>query len=276
MTQKNTKLTPALMRKSYLNWMMYNLSLYQPETMQAPALVKMFGDIREDLYPGDAEKQKDLMNRHLPFFNTEPFLGCIIPGIVLGMEAEKAAGEDVPDDLITAIKSALMGPFAGIGDALLPGTFIPILLAIACGLSQNGSVVGAIFYMVVFLGVMIPVTYFLFTKGCELGANAAELVLGNDIKDDIINALNIVGLVVVGCIACSYARFQIGFTYVKDGVTLVDLNALINGVWPKLPVYLMAMFTYWLMAKKNWGTMKVIGLYLIIAIVGYFTGFLAP
>ncbi len=271
-----TKLTNKMIKNAYINWMCFNLALYQPETMQAPALVRMFGLLREDLYPGDKEKQQELMARHLPFFNTEPFLGCIIPGIVLGMEAEKATGADVPDELITAIKSALMGPFAGIGDALLPGTFIPILLAIACGLTQDGSPVGAIFYMVVFLGVMIPVTWFLFKKGCELGANAAELILGNDLKDDIITALNTVGLIVVGCIACAYANVNIGFKFIRDDVVLVDLNALLNGVWPKLPVFVTAMLTYWLMAKKNWSAMKVIMLYLVVAIVGYFTGFLAP
>ena len=270
----NTKLNNKIMFKSYINWMMYNLSLYQPETMQAPALVKMFGDIREDLYPGDPEKQQELMARHLPFFNTEPFLGCLIPGIALGMEAQKAGGEDVPDELITAIKSSLMGPFAGVGDALLPGTFIPILLAIGCGLSKDGSVLGAILYMIVFLGVMIPLTWFLFKKGCELGASAAELILGNDLKDDVVEALNTVGLVVVGTVSAQYAAFNIGWKYVEDGVTLVDLGALIDGVWPKLPVYLLALFTYWLMAKKNWSATKVILLYLIIAIVGYFTGVL--
>ncbi len=268
---ENKKLSKQTIFKSYVNWMMYNLSLYQPETMQAPALVKMFGDIREELYPNDPQKQKELLERHLPFFNTEPFLGCLIPGIALGMEAEKAHGEDVPDELITAIKSALMGPFAGIGDALLPGTFIPILLAVGCGLSGNGSVTGAIFYIVAFLAVMIPLTWFLFNKGVELGASAAELILGNDLKDDIINALNIVGLMVVGCIACSYATINISWTYVRDGVTIVDLGALIDGVWPKLPVYLAAIGTYTLMAKKNWSTNKVILLYLIIAIIGYFT-----
>lgn len=274
MSEKTTKLTNKMMFKSYINWMMYNLALYQPETMQAPALVKMFGDIREDLYPGDEAKQQELMARHLPFFNTEPFLGCLIPGIALGMEAEKAAGNDVPDDLITAIKSALMGPFAGVGDALLPGTFIPILLAIGCGLSKDGSAMGAIFYIVVFLAVMIPLTWFLFKKGCELGASAAELILGNDLKDDLVNALNTVGLVVVGCVASQYAAFNIVWTYAEDGVTLVDLGALINGVWPKLPVYLLSLLTYWLMAKKNWSAVKCILLYLVIAIVGYFTGFL--
>lgn len=274
--EKKHLLDKKIIRKCYINWMMYNLALYQPETMQAPALVKMFGDIREVLYPGDHEKQQQLMARHLPFFNTEPFLGCIIPGITLGMEAQKAEGEDVPDDLITAIKSALMGPFAGIGDALLPGTLIPILLAVACGLSNNGSIVGAIFYVIVFLGIMIPVTWFLFTKGVSLGAEAAEQLLENDMKDDIISALNIVGLMVVGCIAASYANINVGWQYVKDGTVLVDLQSLLDGVWPKLLVFLAAIGTYELMAKKNWDTMKVILLYLVIAVVGYFLGILVP
>lgn len=275
MTEKREILSKSLIRKCYLNWMCFNLALYQPETMQAPALVKMFGDIRDDLYPNNPQKQKELMERHLPFFNTEPFIGCLIPGIALGMEAEKAHGEQIPDELITSIKSALMGPFAGVGDALLPGTLIPILLAIGCGLSADGQITGAIFYMVVFLGIMLPLTWYLFNQGVTLGARAAELILGNDLKDDLINALNIVGLMVVGCIACSYATLNLGWQYVQDGVVLVDLQSLINGVWPKLPVFLAAIGTYYLMGKKNWTTGKTILLYLVIAIIGYATGILA-
>ena len=276
MSEKKQILSKEIIRKCYLNWMIFNLSLQQPEVMQAPALVKMFGDIREDLYPGDFEKQKELMERHFTFFNTEPFVGCLIPGIALGMEAQKASGEDVPDMLITSIKSALMGPFAGVGDALLPGTLIPILLAVGCGLSADGSVTGVLFYAVSFLAIMVPLTWYLFNLGVNTGAKAAELVLGNDLKDDIINALTTVGLVVVGCTACSYAKLNIGWKYIKDGVTLVDLGALINSIWPKLPVFLAAMGTYYLMAKKNWSTVKVILLYLVVAIVGYFTGILVP
>ncbi len=271
---KKIQLSKKSILKAYLNWFCYTLALYQPETMQAPALVKMFGDLREELYPGQPDKQKELMERHLPFFNTEPVLGCLIPGIALGMEVEKANGEDIPSDLITSIKSALMGPFAGIGDALLPGTLVPILLAIACGLSDQGQITGVIFYMVAFLGIMLPLTWFLFNKGVELGAKSAELVLGNDLKDDIIKALNIVGLMVVGCIAAAYANINLAYQYIRDGVVIVDLQSLINGVWPKLPVFLAAMGTYYLMSKKNWGTVKVILLYLILAILGYFTGIL--
>ena len=89
-----------------------------------------------------------------------------------------------------------------------------------------------------------------------------------------ISALNIVGLMVVGCIACAYANINLGFQYVKDGVVIVDLQSLINGVWPKLPVFLAALGTYYLMAKKNWSATKMILLYLVIAILGYFSGIL--
>lgn len=271
---ENTKLTKKIIFKSYVNWMFFNLSLYQPETMQAPALVKMFGDIREDFYPDDKEAQKELMERHLPFFNTEPFLGCIVPGIVLGMEGEKAKGSDIPDDLIHAIKSALMGPFAGIGDALLPGTLIPILLSIGLGLSPNGELTGVLFYIFSFLGIMIPLTWFLFSKGCTLGTQAAELILGSDIKDQVIRAVNIIGLSVVGAISCTYANINVGLTYVNGDYTLVGAD-VVNSIFPNLLVMLAGLGTYYLAAKKNWSATKLIGLYFIVAIIGYFTGILA-
>ncbi|MEG1301184.1 MAG: PTS system mannose/fructose/sorbose family transporter subunit IID [Erysipelotrichaceae bacterium] len=268
------KLTQKIIRKSYFNWMIFNLSLYQPETMQAPALVKMFGDIREDFYPNDVEAQQALMERHLPFFNTEPFLGCLVPGIVLGMEAQKAEGADIPDDLIMAIKSALMGPFAGIGDALLPGTLIPILLSIGLGLSSNGEITGVLFYIFSFLAIMIPLTWFLFTKGCKLGTQAAELILGSDIKDQVIRAVNIIGLSVVGAISCSYANINLGLKYVNGDYTLVGAD-VVNKIFPNLLVLLAGIGSYYLVAKKNWSATKMIGLYFVIAVIGYFTGILA-
>lgn len=274
MAERSKILTKKLVRKCYHNWMDYCLALYQPETMEAPALVRMFGEIREDLYPGDVKKQQELMQRHLPFFNTEPTLCCLIPGIVLGMEIEKAEGKDVPDELITSIKSALMGPFAGLGDALLPGTIVPILLAIACGLSTEGQVTGVLFYMAAYMAIMAPLTWFLFNKGVQLGAKSVDLILGNDLKDDIIKSLNIVGLMVVGCVTAAYANINIGWQYVQNDVVIVDLGKLINGVWPKLPVFLAALGTYFLIAKKNWSTTKVILLYLVIAVIGYFSGIL--
>ena len=187
MSEKKT-LSKKAINKAYLDWMFWNLSVQNFERMEGPAIVKMLADVREELYPGDPQAQKEMLERHSIFFNTEPFLGSIVPGIVLGMEYEMAQGGEVQPEFINSIKTALMGPFAGIGDSLLPGTLCPILLSIALGLCQNGEILGPLFYILVFLGIMIPLTKFLFTYGVKTGANAAELVLAGGLKDKVTKA----------------------------------------------------------------------------------------
>ena len=81
------------------------------------------------------------------FFNTEPQLGgSLVVGVTAGLEEARANGEEVDSDLINGIRAGLMGPLAGIGDSIVVGTLIPLLLGIALSMSTNGSPVGAIFY----------------------------------------------------------------------------------------------------------------------------------
>ena len=68
-----------------------------------------------------------------------------MPGIVLGLEMERAKTDEIPNELIQSVKTALAGPFAGIGDSLIQGLLIPILLSIAISLSDGGSVIGVLF-----------------------------------------------------------------------------------------------------------------------------------
>lgn len=58
-------------------------------------------------------------------------------------------------------------------------------------------------------------------------------------------------------------------------LTIDIMEGVLNPLMPKLPVLLMAYFTYWLMAKKKWGTGKIMLLMLAMSIVGYFTTILA-
>lgn len=268
--EKRTLLTKKVMRKAYFDWMFWNLSVQNFERMEGPAIVKMLADVREDLYPGDIEAQKEMLIRHTTFFNTEPNLGSIVPGIVLGMEAERAAGGDIAPEFINAIKTALMGPFAGIGDSLLPGTLCPILLSIAMGMCQNGEIIGPLFYIFVFLGIMIPLTWFLFTYGCKAGANAAQMVLAGGIKDRVTKAAEVVGLVVVGAVTASYTNVNIGLVY-QQGEMKIELASILDSLLPKLPVLLMAFLAYYMMVKKKWSVNKMMLFFLVVAIVGYFT-----
>lgn len=274
MSEEKKTLSKKAMRRAYLDWMFWNLSVQNFERMQGPAVVKMLADVREELYPGDPQAQKEMLERHSIFFNTEPYLGSLVPGIVLGMEHEMAQGGDMQPEFINSIKTALMGPFAGIGDSLLPGTLCPILLSIALGLCKNGEIIGPLFYVIVFLAAMLPLTWFLFSYGVKAGANAAELVLAGGIKDKVTKAAETVGLIVVGAVTASYTHVNIGLVYTSGELT-IDIAAILDSLLPGLSVLIMALISYVLMVKKKWTVNRMMIFFLIVAIVGYFTTILA-
>ena len=79
------------------------------------------------------------LKRHMVFYNTNPWLGAIIPGVLTSMEEERASGQPVDEGVIEGVKVAIMGPFAGMGDALFWATYIPIILAIAAAWALSGK-----------------------------------------------------------------------------------------------------------------------------------------
>ena len=270
MVEEKKTLSKKAIRKAYLDWMFFNLSVQNFERMEGPAIVKMLADVREEIYPNDKEAQKEMLERHTIFFNTEPNLGSIVPGIVLGMEYEMAQGGDVQPEFINSIKTALMGPFAGIGDSLLPGTLCPILLSIALGMCENGENIGPIFYIISFLAIMLPLTWFLFSYGVKTGANAAELVLSGGIKDKVTKAAETVGLIVIGAVTASYTHVNIGLVYTSGDLS-IDIAAILDSLMPGLSVLLMSFLAYVLMVKRKWSINKMMAFFLIVAVLGYFT-----
>ena len=125
------------------------------------------------------EEQKEALSTYSSFFNTEPQLGgSLVVGVTAGLEEARANGEEVDGDLINGIRAGLMGPLAGIGDSIVVGTLIPLLLGIALSMSTNGSPVGAIFYIVAWNLISVLGMRFLYYKGYNLGEKAVALVVG--------------------------------------------------------------------------------------------------
>lgn len=54
-------------------------------------------------------------------------------------------GQEIPDEVITGIKTGLMGPLAGIGDTLDWGTMQTLFTAITISFGATGSIVAPIF-----------------------------------------------------------------------------------------------------------------------------------
>lgn len=84
----------------------------------------------EKLYDTE-EKKQEAYERHMEYFLTNDITSAIPVGISAAMEEENANNDDFDGSIVTDIKTALMGPLAGLGDSLLNGTARPILASLA-------------------------------------------------------------------------------------------------------------------------------------------------
>ena len=78
------------------------------------------------------EEKAEAYTRHTQLFLTEGRVAQFCVGVAAAMEERLAIEKDIEPDSINAVKVALMGPLAGIGDSLLHGTLRPIMAGIAC------------------------------------------------------------------------------------------------------------------------------------------------
>ena len=269
-----SKLSQKDVFKSYVYWMMFALSCQNMERMEAPAFAGVMGRMADKLY-NSIEDKEALMMRHTQFYNTQPMVGAMVTGIVLGMEEERACGKEVPDELIQSVKTSLMGPFAGIGDSLFIGTLIPILLSIGLGLvGDNGSIAGPLFYAVAWLAIMIPFTWLTYKWGYKSGINAVQTIYESGIMDKAVRFANILGLVIVGCITGQYVSFGIGWGY-TSGEMIMNIQGVLDGIFPGALPLLITIACWYLMDKKKVSMGKImIGLF-VICLVGKFLGIIA-
>lgn len=273
MSEKSVKLSNKDIFLSYVYWMMFALSCQNMERMQAPAFSGMMGKVADKLYDKIDDKQA-LMNRHTQFYNTQPMVGAMISGIALGMEEEKANGKDVPDELIQSIKTSLMGPFAGIGDSLFIGTLIPILLSIALGLvGDSGNIVGPIFYIVAWVGIMLPFTWITFRQGYKSGIGIVETIFKSGIMNVVIRFANVVGMVIIGSIAAQYVSLKIGYEYVSGEMTL-NIQSVLDSIFPGMLPFLLTLIVWYFMDKKKVKLGTIFLLLFIFSILGSVSGIL--
>ena len=270
------KLSKKALNKSFRNWAYGNLTCFSQEHMQTFGYLCAMLPLVEELYD-TKEEQKEAMNTYTAFFNTEPQVGSIIVGITAGLEEAKANGnEDIDAEAINGIRAGLMGPLAGIGDSLVVGTLIPILLGIALGLSTGGSVVGPIFYIVAWNLIMAFGMKFLYFKGFELGGKAVDILVGEQ-ATAIREAIVMLGTMVVGSVAATWVSVKTSFHLVNSaGKEFLNLQNQLDGVYPGFLTAAFVIFCWWLMSKKKVSPVVTMLILVVVAFIGVMIGFFNP
>ena len=282
------KVSKKSLNSSFWRWFYGNLTCFSHEHMQTFGYMWSMLPIIQELYE-TKDEQAEKLQTYYPFFNTEPQIGSIVVGITAGLEEARANGaEEIDDEMINGIRAGLMGPLAGIGDSLIVGTYIPVLLGIALGLAEGGSIIGPLFYIVVWNVTSIFFQKWIYNKGYELGGSAVEVIVGEQataLRESVI----VMGQVIVGAMAGTWVSIttsvqlttsiQNKTEMVIEGSKVIEkvtgtqevpvlLQEKLDGAFPGVLTLLFVLGCWWLMAKKAISPIKIMLLMVVVAIVG--------
>ena len=264
------RLTKKELRQIWKRWGFTHLSSMSYEKLQAHAWAYSYLPFAEKYYKNDEEAKRRLLLRHSMFYNTEPQTGQLINGIVASLEEEIAIGGDVPEEMPVNIKTTLMGPLAGIGDSIIQGIIVPILLSIGMGLAAGGNALGPIFYIISY-GIIGPlISYLCFMNGYRLGVNAIDVIIGENAKR-ITDAFNILGIMVVGGLAASNIALTTAIK-IPMGDEVQKLQTVLDGIFPNVLPLMMVLLAWYLLTSKQMTATKVILVLTVISAIGVVIG----
>jgi PTS system mannose-specific IID component len=221
---------------------------------------------------------KAALKRHLVFFNTEPNVGGIIHGAVIAMEEKRANGADIDDDAINSVKSGLMGPLAGVGDSISQGTITPILLSIGIGIAAAGQPLGAVLYLVLEVGIMLALAYFMWMQGYDRGREGVTTMLRSGLLDRVLTGAGVLGNMVMGALTFQFVNIYLTLSWnidVGGGQSkLFDVNRdLLGAIMPGLLPLAFTLFTWWLLARRRVSPIWLLVAYVIFAMLAAYPFF---
>lgn len=266
-------LTNKDLRSVYHKWYLTTELSNSYDRLQGLAFCNALSKPLKKLYGDDEEEYKKALMRHMEFYNSEGTAGCLIHGIALSMEEQNANGTLVPGEVITGIKTGLMGPIAGIGDTIIWGTMKPIIFALGCTFALQGNVIGA------FIPFLFPLVGYiagwLFMKfGFQLGKDAVMKLMQSGMINTVITGASILGLFMMGALSSSYVKVTTPLQFTMENanpIVLQDiLDQLLKGILPLGCIF----GIYWYFTHKGANYNKVIFGVLILSMVASFFGIL--
>src|SRR5699024_5790280 len=123
----------------------------------------------EYLYQDNDEELSEALLRQTALFNITPQMVNFVLGITMAMEEEGANNPDFDKSSINAMKTALMGPLSGLGDAIFWGSLRTIAIGVGIAFSAGGSILGPLSFFLIYNIPAFFVRYYGMILGYEKG-----------------------------------------------------------------------------------------------------------
>ena len=179
-------------------------------------------------YKDQPEKKKEALYRHVQFCNVSNAIYPFLAGLVASMEKENSEVDDFDTSSIVAIKAALMGPLAGIGDSLLFSVVRVIAAGIGISFALQGSILGPILFFLIYNGCTMALRFSLGYVGFISGSSFITNMYQNGTLKILTKCAGILGLIMVGAMTASTVKFTTAISIPIPGGEAVALQSSLD------------------------------------------------
>jgi mannose/fructose/N-acetylgalactosamine-specific phosphotransferase system component IID len=268
-----TPLSKSALRRTFWRYFWSFQISWNYERMQALGFCWAIIPVLRYLYQDD-RTFAEAMQRHLAFFNTSPIVGG--PFILGSTIALEEGGSSTSAD---GMKVAMMGPLAGIGDALTFVVYNSIIFILASTWAQEGLIIGPIF-----AAVMVLVPYYLvrrwqFDFGYRQGKNLVRHLASGALQR-FNEGLIVLGLIVLGGFIPSIVKIVTTLHYASKpaaggkATPPVTVQSQLDQVLPFLLPVLVTAFVYFLLKRFRlnpiWAIVILFAIGLTLGGLGWF------
>lgn len=206
----------ALSHPAFLNFNM--------KTMEANCLTMAMSPAIERFRVNDDAARRDAYLGYQESFNTNAVGLGLVVGVCCALERDEARGV-APRGSARMARATLMGPVAGLLDALLFGGLRTVAAGVAATLALSGSIVGPVVFAVLFGAGQSALKWALLRRGYDEGLDVVDALCEGGTCAAVGRALQMVGVALSGALAVSAARAVAGNAVPSIAAALVVLLA---------------------------------------------------
>ena len=225
-----------------------------------------------EVYAGNEELQTEAFVRNTEFFNTHASAAGLVFGLSYALERERSKNPDlVSGEMITNVKTSLMGPLAAVGDSIFFNCIRVIAAGVGISLASQGNPLGVLLFVAIYGIAFLAVKWWLINLGYTLGTKSITEAFKSGVIGNLSKAACAMGLMMVGSLTSSMISISTTLVIPMGSGTEMVVQDIFDAIFPGI-LKLALLYFCVVMIRKKVQPIVLIAILLAFGICGALIG----